>query len=357
LAKRPLRVEEVAEVVAINVEDGGTFDEDEVLPFPDDVKSICPSLVTITVDSSRSQRVVSLAHYSVKEFLLSILETAIPAIVNYRVEPELASAFIAQCCLVYLLRFLSPGELFPPGIPWCLAEYSTQFWIQHAKDAGKQEGSIVPLASNFLSTAPAYDNWIRRRRSVYPDFLDFEPSPLYYASDAGLLTIARYLIVNGADLNANDGAALKAASSWGHGEVAKLLLEAGANVNARKDPALQGASRSGHAEVVKLLLEAGADVEAHHGRELWTASGYGNTETVKLLLESGADVHVEHGGALMQASQGGHTETVKLLLGSKPDIPIQPLSSALSKAIESENPCEEVAELLQQALEKAKTLI
>ncbi|RII22710.1 hypothetical protein CUC08_Gglean013428 [Alternaria sp. MG1] len=73
---RPLSVEEVAEVVAIDVARDPAFDRDEVLEHPLEVLDICSSLVTITTNevdrrSGSAQRIVALAHYSVQEYLVS----------------------------------------------------------------------------------------------------------------------------------------------------------------------------------------------------------------------------------------------------------------------------------------------
>jgi hypothetical protein len=79
---RPLSVEELAEVVAINVERETAFDRDEVLEDPMEVVDICMSLVSVvmTEGSSLSEpnchlstisRIVTLAHYSVQEYLVS----------------------------------------------------------------------------------------------------------------------------------------------------------------------------------------------------------------------------------------------------------------------------------------------
>ncbi|RYO14826.1 hypothetical protein AA0111_g11883 [Alternaria arborescens] len=73
---RPLSVEEVAEVVAIDVARDPAFDRDEVLEDPLEVLDICSSLVTITTNevdrrSGSAQQIVALAHYSVQEYLVS----------------------------------------------------------------------------------------------------------------------------------------------------------------------------------------------------------------------------------------------------------------------------------------------
>ena len=77
-SSRPLLVEEIAEVIAINVERNPAFNRDEVLEEPSEVLSICSSLVTITTTEQRfttgskgHSKVVTLAHYSVKEYLIS----------------------------------------------------------------------------------------------------------------------------------------------------------------------------------------------------------------------------------------------------------------------------------------------
>jgi hypothetical protein len=68
---RPLLIEEIAEVVAIDVERNPAFNNDEVLEDPLEVLSICSSLVTITATGgdSLTKRIVTLAHFSVKEYL------------------------------------------------------------------------------------------------------------------------------------------------------------------------------------------------------------------------------------------------------------------------------------------------
>jgi hypothetical protein len=73
---RPLLIDEVAEVVAIDAKRDPAFDRGEVLEDPLEVLNICSSLVTMTVDDNyrvgeSSRQIVALAHYSVKEYLVS----------------------------------------------------------------------------------------------------------------------------------------------------------------------------------------------------------------------------------------------------------------------------------------------
>src|ERR1700737_3999508 len=62
---QPLRIEEIVEVIAIDIKDNHLFDPENRLPDPQDILTICSSMVTITDSELR------LAHFSVKEYLVS----------------------------------------------------------------------------------------------------------------------------------------------------------------------------------------------------------------------------------------------------------------------------------------------
>jgi len=75
-------------------------------------------------------------------------------------------------------------------------------------------------------------------------------------------------IIMGADINAQGGNAMQAASASGHETVVRLLLENGADVNAqggRFRNALQAAEARGHETVVRLLLEKGVEANTQDG--------------------------------------------------------------------------------------------
>jgi hypothetical protein len=118
-SSRPLLLEEIAEVIAINSGRDPAFDSQEVLEDPSDVSRICSSLVTIATteepasehfssSSSRlsksTQKVVALAHYSVKEYLLSERCRQSRA-ARYSIQHTPCNEFIAKSCLGYLLQF------------------------------------------------------------------------------------------------------------------------------------------------------------------------------------------------------------------------------------------------------------
>ena len=87
---RPLRFEELAEIVAIDVHKNPRFDPERRWPEPREIMAICSSLVTLTaIDNcdygsqdlsirpiirnspSKDSMYVRLAHFSVKEYLVS----------------------------------------------------------------------------------------------------------------------------------------------------------------------------------------------------------------------------------------------------------------------------------------------
>jgi hypothetical protein len=75
VVERPLSLDEIAEVVAIDGNRDAVFDAEEVLQDATDALEICSSLITIRDVTHKESRpptqLAVLAHYSVKEYLLS----------------------------------------------------------------------------------------------------------------------------------------------------------------------------------------------------------------------------------------------------------------------------------------------
>lgn len=372
---RPLSVDELAEVIAIDIDQNPVFDRDEALEDPLEILNICSSLITITVDErdvfqSSPRHVVALAHYSVKEYLVSdrILKGDAA---QYGMQDDRCHDAIASGCLGYLLQFQQPElalnnhhEIFK------LALYSAEFWISHAEKIGDRAKSTAQLAIRLFSMEnTAYFNWawlydhsIRRVRAE-------TPHPLYYAALSGLSKIVELLLDRGDDPNTAQGgdlgSALHAASLQGHVQVVDLLLSKDAdpneNIGDYRSP-LYTASFNGHEQVVNLLLNKGADPNVQGGDDpnplyaaveqgheqvvslllnkganpnmqvryyhnpIYTASERGNKQIVKLLLDKGANPNVEggeYGNALQAASHGGHDQVVELLINNGADMNVQ----------------------------------
>jgi len=308
---RPLSVGEIAEVVALDIRREPIFDRDEVLVDPLEVLNICASLVTITNDEGKEgsgcgSRIITLAHYSVQEYLVSDRIQKGPA-KEYSMQKLECHKTIAKGCLGYLNQFQEPISTRLLGLS-TLAQYSARFWSDHLEEAGEDEEELSQLAMRLLSTEnPAYANWIR----IYgPDNTCIDTHirtadrgsdsygismPLYYVAMLGLSKIAKLLIDQGAQVNAQNGrsgSALHAASFWGHKPVVELLITAGADINAicgSIGSALQGASVCGHDAIVQLLLDAGADanaIDGSAGSALQIASARGHNKIASTLLNA-----------------------------------------------------------------------
>lgn len=347
---RQLSADEVAEVLCVDVDDDPRFDPERRFPDPRDILEICPSLVIATEsgiqdsDGTILGEHIQLAHYSVKEFLVSKrIQKLAP---NYSIGQTEANVSMAEACLAYLLSFDSPGSVFPRVLEeFPLAAYAAQHWTKHAKLAGNG-GSVIPLIMElFDDENPAYANWtclynpdkpwqspssaIKKRADGEEDI---PPPPLYIASLCGLLEVTGILLESGAYVNETAGEcgnALQAASRGGHEEVVQQLLEAGADVNGHGglyDTALVAAAFWGHEKVVQCLLDSGADVNQSGGKyanALHAASREGHLRVVQTLLRAGADVAARggfYGDALQAAAFYGHDSIVTSLLGAGADV-------------------------------------
>ncbi|XP_014553175.1 hypothetical protein COCVIDRAFT_75541, partial [Bipolaris victoriae FI3] len=301
---RPMSVEEIAEVVAIDVTREPAFDRDEVLEDPLEALNICSSLVTISTNKAKgwkkyTQRIISLAHYSVQEYLVSERIKQGQA-KQYSIQAVECHNAITEGCLKYLLQFQQPiSTHILEG--FALARYAAEFWSSHLRKAGDQTDAVSRVAVSLMSIEqPAYLIWIQLfdpdEQWEEPDLrkgLESIAIPRYYAALLGLSAIARILLDQGADVNAPGGKcgnALNAASQEGHKQVIRMLLDKGADINVQGGDyvdALCLASLEGHEQVVKMLLDKGADVNAQGGdydNALQAASSKGHEQVVKILL-------------------------------------------------------------------------
>jgi hypothetical protein len=335
---RPLSLQEVAEAVAVDV-DNECFDPENRLPDPFVVLEICSSLVVPTVWETWEGQltILQFAHYSVKEYLVSTRILKSPA-ADFRISERLAHKFIAEVCLSYILSLDKPdvftlftfesydGPQLNDGYKkMSFLSYAAKYWPHHSQALSTDVNSTtLPTLvwRLFDSThSSSFFNWI----AIYRDELVEESGPprdisqanrLYYSSLLGLYDITKWLLEHGADV---DGTLvsmctpLQAAAGGGHEAIARLLIEKGANVNATggfHGSALQAAAYRRHEAIVQLLLEKGANVNATGGfygsalkaaivaaiigaDQLW----FRGTElaVLRLLLANGADVNATDG--------------------------------------------------------------
>jgi ankyrin repeat protein len=335
VSKRPLRVEELAELFAIQHDLGTipTFDSCLRPENPEEfVLSACSTLVAV-INVGR-QKIVQFSHFSVREYLISGRIAISEHVSHFHVLPRLAHTLFARACLSVLLQLDDHVDRnnvrnFP------LALYAAQYWVDHAQFENVSSNIRLGMGCLFERNKPHFAAWLRLYNIDHPDGILMAnihpawpyPVPLYYAALCGFRDIAGRLVeARPQDVNARGGESetpLHAALEEGHQSVAMLLLERGADMGSRDSRSrtpLHIASYRGHAEVVSLLINHGADLDAedlNHETPLYLASTKGKHDVARLLLEHSADANhpdVYGWAPLHLSSERGHEEIVRLLL-------------------------------------------
>ncbi|KAL9596235.1 MAG: hypothetical protein Q9219_005946 [cf. Caloplaca sp. 3 TL-2023] len=386
-SRTPLSIEEVAELVAYDPDDGSKFDATGRLPDPEAVLIPLGNLVVCnnrrnddrkfklagsvsdpddTSPSTRSQVLkskVKLAHFSVKEYLLSDRIREGPA-AYFSLDEQSSHGEIAKTCLSTLLlydetRFVE-FDAFLKEFP--LVRYSVKSWVEHLQHAYPQRGDVILSGSPWhlavqllMSKSPHLSYW-RSLSYIYRPGSSLFLLPLGYAVLTGVYELVKLMLHTLEDTNSSKncrGAAqdgdksmqhsskraafsrsatepyeyppLMVATNTGHVGILKLLLEHGAdpNIHVWRLSALAKAARLGHLDMMRILLDNSAYVD---GRRLATKSNkytplmaavkIGNLEILKLLLEHGANpnIHIWGLSALTEAAREGHLEIIKVLL-------------------------------------------
>jgi len=361
-AARPLQVDEVAEVLAIEF---SPITEPSLMKGwrpenPEEaVLSTCSTLISIIED--KGSKIVQFSHFSVKEFLTSdrLQTSEFGNVRHYHVPIDAAHTTLARLCFTMLL----PSEekmdkKRVEALP--LAPYSARHWVDHVKFENVAAQFKDAMERLFDPTKPHFKAWTQIYNIDDGNELS-QATPLYYAVLCGFTPLAKHLVVAHAeDVNARCGhhrTPLHAASYRGHLDTARLLLDHGADVNTieeRRSP-LRAAYAGDHLEVMRLLLERGADANVpcsaslstrllhyaaardkigvlrlllQHNADvnakskngvtpLYNASARRQLGAIQFLLDHGADVNsqtVALNTPLMVASVRGHLEAVRVLL-------------------------------------------
>ena len=310
-AIRPLRVEELAEILAFDFDGAEAgipkYRADWQLKDQEwTVLYTCSSLITVVdsqVDPFGKCRVVQFSHFSVKEFLTSDrLASATGDVSRYHIIPGPAHTILAQACLGFLLDLDSPideetGEHSP------LARYAAQHWVAHAQFEDVASHVKDGMQSLFDPYGFHFVEWV--------EIYDIDhgspptPSPLYYAALCGFLDVVEQLVISHPQLiNAIGGRydfPVLVALAMSHFQVAEYLLQHGGKVDIRGTQGSTLLQCSFHPnwfptmyiDVVSFLLRHGADANfrgSDQSTPLHHATSYIYFEVVQLLLERGADV-------------------------------------------------------------------
>jgi hypothetical protein len=336
-AVRPLRVEELAEVLAFDFDIEGIpklnlgwrwQDQEEA------VMSACSSLVIIVKDGN--SRIVQFSHFSVKEFLTANrLSEPIRDVSRYHIRLDAAHTILAQACLGILLRLDDQVdkdniENFP------LARYAAQYWATHARFENTSSRIKDGMECLFDADKPHFAAWLWIYKGDFMSTMHPEKPkavPLYYAARIGFRDLAEHLIAEHPEhVNARgefEVTPMHVAALEGHADILSLLLEHGAHVDGRgrfDSTPLHRASWNGKVEAGQCLLDRGADINAQDQDGwtplFWTALN-DQIELARILLKRGAriDVPVKDGRtALHRAVMTGNIQFVRVLLEHGADV-------------------------------------
>ena len=342
VAARPLRVEELAEVLAFDFNTGGMPNLNPGWRWEDQeeaVMSACSSLVTIVKDGD--SRVVQFSHFSVKEFLTADrLAEPIRNVTYYHIRLEAAHTILAQACLGVLLRLDDRVDResiknFP------LARYAARYWPTHVRVENVPPCIKDGMECLFDADKPHFATWLwiynedrphHSMSSASPE--KPEAVPLYYAARHGFRHLAEHLIAkHPEDVNAKGGeeqTPMHAAASAGHASILSLLTQHGADVNGRRpncdETPLHRASENTRLEAGRILLDSGADINALGEVEftpLSRAAFMGHVEFAEMLLERGAVIDTPDSDgqtALHWTVQWDRIEAARLLLKHGADV-------------------------------------
>jgi Ankyrin repeats (many copies) len=355
VAIRPLRVEELAEVLAVDFDDAEAMarlntnwrweDQEQAL------LSSCSSLIAIV--KSSSSRIVQFSHFSVKEFLTSTrLATSSAGVSQYHIALEPAHIILAQACMSVLLASDDRVQQHDVRHNSPLAGYAAEYWVAHVQFGKASSYLRKEMESLFDPDKPYFEAWLRLHDvdtdppgtsfHLFAPRQKYHATPLYYAALCGFQDLVEHLIANNPEhVNATGGysvAPLIAALKAGHSQTAKFLRDNGAHPNVTgyggRTP-LHGAAGHGDFEMVQVLLEYKADVNArsakgetplHFASESWSRRPNLDLllpKVARLLLEHGADVNAlqdDRQTALHMAVRDRKVEVVRVLLEHDADV-------------------------------------
>ena len=314
VAVRPLRVEELAELLAFDFqassvggiptlkEDWRWDDEEEA------VLSTCSSLITIIPRDDT--RVVQFSHFSVKEYLTSsrLAQSPHGEVSRFRIDLEPAHTIMAQACLATLLRLDDhAGDSDTKVSP--LVKYAAKHWVDHAQFEKVSSNVRDGMDDLFDSSKPHFAAWLKvhdidekwDRFSSYDS--EDDPAvgpPLYYAALCGFYDLAERLITSHPEqVNARGGCTLfplPATLSKRHLHVANLLYQHGAVVDVQGGygyTPVHAASYDRTADILRWLLCHGANANTLSSEgftPLNEAADGKNFEAILVLLEHNAEI-------------------------------------------------------------------
>jgi hypothetical protein len=216
VASRPLRVEELAEILAFDFNTGPIPKFYMDCRFEDPVKavlSICSTLLSLV--NVEDSRVVQFDHFSVKEFLTSIRFAEKRNTISSRYHISLAPAHtaMAKACLGILLH-LPEDVTIDSLMQYPFAGYAGEHWFEHARFESVSEIVIEGMKELFDLTKPHFAIWLwicdptltpweqvrNRTETLFPP----HGTPLHYAAFCDLCDVVEVLAIGPQDVNSQN---------------------------------------------------------------------------------------------------------------------------------------------------------
>ena len=159
IADGAVYMEHIMDAFATNIGKEPRFDREARFVSPDKVLALCPGLIIKSGFRwefwGTSQKCVQIAHYSVKEYLVSNrLPMAPNPLCMFRIQQPLANLAMAKTCLVY--------AIFAPHEPHDLRESMASFmqsarmqWPRFFSNA-KSDSQLLELATSYLTQEKGY---------------------------------------------------------------------------------------------------------------------------------------------------------------------------------------------------------
>src|SRR6266404_3041606 len=312
MAARPLRIEELAEVLALDFDEANGLTPELKKDWRSEdrqraVLSTCSSLITVVDDYG--SRVIQFSHFSVKEFLTSDRLSAFKGDVSYfAIMPEPAHTTLAQACLGVLLQLDGSTNNDKVEGRFPLARYAARHWVEHAQFGMVSTRVEDGMRRLFDPTKPHFTAWIKLhdiddKWSSFGDSSGNAPgSSLYYASLCGFPDLVAHIISEHPEQVHTGGghnhSPLAAALHNRHFEVAELLYWHGGAVDVtgkfHRTP-LFCALSGGLIDVARWLLDHGADANGQqnaHQTPINAVASKGHLELVRMLLAHGVHVNL-----------------------------------------------------------------
>ena len=327
-----ITIDQAAETIPIELDMTPQVDLERRLVDTDDVLSMCSALIVSETqeDDKGGTRVLRLAHFSIREYLLStrIQESTVS---HWQMDTISCHIFIARLLIAYIL-FLEididacADYRQPDSESYPLAFVAISRWLIHLSivensDTDLTCGEIGSQLFTFHSAATRsplpqlFPIWhcslCSRLLGVEGEFYQWDEvgirqHSLVFTAHHNLPQTTGFLLARGANANTpvklpptTLRTALAEASSRGHVSVVKKLLAYQADIEFEDEEcpnALKQACRAGNTGIVRLLLDHGADPNARLpgvltalGAALLSGS-YHTGGLVNMLLEAGVDI-------------------------------------------------------------------